>query len=339
MLFGPVSGADRGALVWNFAVGGATPKRDLDSNTDWNDFVRLLTTRTEVRWEILGFTDCHGEEGLNEALRRQRAQAIYDKLPAGAKAQIGNVDGAPISQCITDNTTEADRTQNRSVFFRQTHTEYTFEDEIVEGEAPDFVCGPDVTQPIRDAVAYTRSLFAGWSPDEKEEACDALDSLRTGEYAWDIVELHNNRWILGYRPTCATVGASPPCGSSVQVGDQCYYAGSANYVIFGTMCRLCFNHFASIPDLSGTYRFRKRGMLHLIDLYKGTGPVGLGTPSSNFAESRQWAEAGYDGWPAGGAPPPGDRNNCVPLCPHAYNGPAFRVNWHPHEFHTGGGGR
>lgn len=191
------------------------------------------------------------------------------------------------------------------------------------------VCGPDVTAQVTSAVANTRTTFGSWNNSKKERQCDALDSLSTGAYAWDIVELHNNAWILGYRPACATQGATPPCGSTVKVGNDCYYAGSPNYVIYGAMCQLCNAHFTSVGNSSGANRFTENRMLYWINFYKGTGPLGISTPSGNFGPSKDWAVAGYRGWPGAGAPA-GDRNNCAPTCPTAYSGGAFNVNWVPH---------
>lgn len=193
---------------------------------------------------------------------------------------------------------------------------------------PQSVCGPNVTAQIQAAVANTRSTFAGWSNPGKHNACQALISLSTGAYAWDIIELHNNAWLLGYRPACATAGATPPCGSTVQVGTDCYYAGSPNYVIFGTMCSVCNAHYASIGDSSNAAKFTQAEMEWWINFYKGTGALGLSTPSGNFGPSRDWAIAGYRGWPSAGAPG-GDRNTCQPSCPTPYSGGPFHVNWVP----------
>jgi outer membrane protein OmpA-like peptidoglycan-associated protein len=216
-------------------------------------------------------------------------------------------------------------------------TSYTFPDEVVEGKRPKFVCGPEVTKQVEDAVSLTQSSFAGWSDADRDRSCDALDSVSTGDVAWDIANLHHQDWILTYRPACASTGATPVCGTTVQVGDQCYYAGTANYVIFGTMCRLCFNHYASKGDLSGTYRFSKSSMRSLIDIYKGSGVTGLGTPAKNYLPAKQWSEAGFDGWPGGGTAPKGDRSHCSPVCPTPFSGPAFTVNWCPILWPTPGG--
>jgi outer membrane protein OmpA-like peptidoglycan-associated protein len=193
--------------------------------------------------------------------------------------------------------------------------------------APAFLCGPNVTTQVVDACSLTRTTFSGWTAAQKTDVCHALNSLLTGGFAWDIVDLHNNAWILSYRPACATVGATPPCGSSVQISSDCHYAGSANYVIFGVMCKLCGDHFTSIGSADAA-DYTEVEMLDLINKYKGTGFTGLSTPSANFVPSQDWAKAGYHGWPS--VPDPaGDRSGCSPSCPTPYGGAAFRVQWHP----------
>jgi outer membrane protein OmpA-like peptidoglycan-associated protein len=193
---------------------------------------------------------------------------------------------------------------------------------------PQFICGPDVTKPVQDAVSKTRTTFAGWPASDKSSACDALTSLVTGGIAWDIVDLHNNAWILAYRPACASEKASPPCGSSVQVGSDCYYAGSVNYVIFGVMCDLCDKHYTATAPAKAS-DFKLPGMLKLINDYKGTGFTGLSTPSANFVPSKEWATAGFNGWPSGTASPAGDRSGCLPKCASPFTGTPFSVNWVP----------
>jgi outer membrane protein OmpA-like peptidoglycan-associated protein len=202
-------------------------------------------------------------------------------------------------------------------------------------ERPRPVCGPDVTAQVQSALAFTRSRFRGWNPSEQSQACTALVEPPEAAFAWDIIDLHHNRWILQYRcsppssscpvgttvpehPVCATWGAVPPCGSTVEVGNQCYYAGSANYVIFGVMCRLCRDRFGGVE-------FTETAMRALVDLYKVGGLAG-----DNVAAAKGWASAGYHNWPSGGTPPPGDKANCSPTCPTRYRGPSFRISWCPH---------
>jgi outer membrane protein OmpA-like peptidoglycan-associated protein len=279
-----------------------------------------------------GFASEEGDPAFNTDLALRRAQYVRElltraRVPDGAIIVVGH---------------GADRTYpgleaNRRVEVVLSET-VTFEDEKITSAR--FKCGPDVTAQVEQAVYKTRAMFGRWTPDQRTESCEALRGVTTGGYAWDIVQLHNQGWILSYRPLCATQGATPVCGTTVQVGSECYYAGSANYVIFGTMCRLCYDHFYAIHragatvGYTGYMDFTESSMVDLVDLYKtffGVAP--------NIVPAKAWAVAGRDGWPAGGKPPPGDRKGCAPECSVPYTGPDFVVNWYPYEFHTGGGGR
>ena len=326
----PASGSN-GKLVVNFDIGSAAIKPNLHNNQDWKDFLSAVKANGS-RWRLLGFSDCQGPEAPNAKLRKDRAIAVSNAFPPQIRSQILSQEGAPIHNCITENWNARQRSLNRCVALIYDSASISFPGETIKATPPTVVCGPDVTTQVVAAVFAAEAAFAGWSSEEKEEACDALDSLSTGYCAWDIIDLHSNAWIYrNYRPTCATQGAAPPCGSSVQVGAGCHYAGSANYVIFGKMCRLCADYYLSIRLINtGYYRFTRRSMESLINLYKGTGFTGFGTPSANFRESVQWANAGYDGWPSGGSTPPGDRPNCAPMCPTPYSGPTFRIEWAPH---------
>jgi hypothetical protein len=209
--------------------------------------------------------------------------------------------------------------------------------------SPEFICGPDVTKQVKYAVSITKTKFGFWTPNEKTEACNALTSLREGTRSWDIVQLHGvtdtkDGWLSTYEggpySKCASMGADPKCHASVQVGTDCHYAGSANYVIFGTMCKLCFDHFSSIenhesPISFDVTDFTESEMLELINKYKGTGSPGLPprAPVPDFIPSQDWAKAGYRGWPSSAAPA-GDRSNCSPSCATPYSGTGFVVHWH-----------
>ncbi|MBB4804824.1 hypothetical protein HNP38_000096 [Chryseobacterium defluvii] len=171
------------------------------------------------------------------------------------------------------------------------------------------VCGPDITTELSSEISRYRSAYSALSATQKTEVCDSLSSYDLGEVTWDIEELHNNAWIYqNYRPQCATAGAQPPCGSTVQVDNQCFYAGSVNYVIFGVMCKEC-----------GMW---KSTMNTLIWLYKSS--------SANYTKSSEWANVGYDGWTPGSNTPTGDRNNCTPTCSVPFAGPTFHTRICPH---------
>jgi hypothetical protein len=187
--------------------------------------------------------------------------------------------------------------------------------------APSFICGPDVTAPLTGALSALRSAWAGWNADQKDEACWALENAYCGPDAWDIVELHNNRWIsAAYQPLgCATTGATPHCGESVQVGTDCHFAPGVNYVVFGAMCKLCDIWPSTMKLMIWGHKVHWSGM------------------DPDYESSKRWAQAGYDGWPAS-ATPAGDRNNCWPSCA-APPPSAFDFHWFPsHTTETVGSG-
>jgi hypothetical protein len=175
------------------------------------------------------------------------------------------------------------------------------------------VCGPDITKETAQALDLTRRTFSGWTEDQQDDHCATLTSTLSAGTAWDIDELHNHEWLRRYNPECATGGPNDACFPSVWIQDTCYYPGSVNYVLFGAMCKLCFDHFvAKGGSLSSVDEFTEKSMLTLIQTYKGTNlPFGLRTIAPNFRDSQRWARAGYAGWPTGGATPPGDRSQCA----------------------------
>jgi RHS repeat-associated protein len=194
-----------------------------------------------------------------------------------------------------------------------------FSDRLGLESCPALVCGPDVTRPLGGLILKLYSTWnAVWTPTQRRAACDGLTSWDRDPIrgfpawlnAWDIDRLWrgNQAWINA-RPYCPPCATQPACRNTVEVGNQCYYAGSANYVLFGHMSSLC--------------GWPKWQMTFLIWSYKRNSP--------NYVTSRDWAIAGYDGWPAGSASQPaGDRSQCSPVCPVVYSGPAFRFYWYPH---------
>jgi hypothetical protein len=275
--------------------------------------------------QIDGFASQEGDATFNENLSCARARAASGILAEeGVQAQ---------TELFNHGATAGIRNIHRSVVITQTPATAT---PVEEEEKPKHICGPDVTKQVEDVLGYTRALFGGWSRTDKGSACSALVEPPEAAFAWDILDLHKNAWILEYRcsppssscpvgttvppnPVCASWGGKPPCGSTVQVGKECYYAGSANYVIFGVMCKLCHDAF-------GGAEFSQSAMRGLVELYKLGGLKG-----DNVGTAKAWATAGYQGWPGGGTPPKGDRSNCSPRCPTPYQGSAFQITWCPHE--------
>lgn len=218
-----------------------------------------------------------------------------------------------------------------------------------------FACGVDVTQKMIAAINSTKRTFARWNNKDKNTACKALTSWSTGSFAWDIIELHlqvtSDTLNKPFRPQCATSGANPPCGSSVTVQNSCHFAGSANYVIFGVMCRLCHSFYDNLLqqnssnwdiflDAVSDYsprdilrmsrdEFSENGMLYLIDLYKKYIPLlSLDPVAGNINAAKSWSKAGFHGWPNARATPIGDRSNCTLTCGQQPSTP-LRVSWYP----------
>lgn len=333
-----------GYLVAGFEVGRSAIKSNLKDLPEWQQLVALMKGGN-VQWKIQGLSDCSGSRDLNEGIRKARAQAIYNLLPPEARKNVAAKEAVPLYECITGNQRKHDRTVNRSVLIEQVGRTVGIkpeEEKGIEPKPPRFVCGPDVTQHVADAVRFARSIFFGWSHSQQVDACDALISFKgflsskqhggdrtdiVAGCSWDIYELHNNDWIhKDFRPTCATQGAKPPCGESVQIDEDCHHAGAVNYVIFGTMFRLCS---ANVAD-DFYFEFSKSNMRSLIDIRKGSGASGLRTPVPNFKGSMAWAIAGYEGWPAVSSPS-GDWNHCAPMCPLPYQKEPFDIHWYPHR--------
>lgn len=109
-----------GALVANFDIGSAALKPNLAKTIFWKQFLARIA-KNQSHWELIGLTDCEGEEKRNSPLRQRRAQSVFDALPAAVKPQIDAVEGAIAGDCVRDNATPADRTLNRSVLFKLTH--------------------------------------------------------------------------------------------------------------------------------------------------------------------------------------------------------------------------
>jgi hypothetical protein len=332
-----------GYLIAGFEIGKSTIKRNLKDLQEWKDLVTYMQG-SNIQWKIRGLSDCSGSPDRNESIRKARAEAVYSALPEEARKHVVAREAVPLRECMTGNQRKVDRTVNRSVMIEQVGKLVDIkpeEEETREANLPKFVCGPDVTRQVADAVRLAQSIFAGWNAGQRRDACEALVSFEgvsgkvtdkeaqaVGECSWDIYELHNNLWISSdFQPVCATTGAPGPkkCGESVQIDDDCHHAGGANYVIFGTMFKLC-----AAEDPMEFFEFSKSSMRSFIDLYKGSGPSGVGTPVKNFKSSMAWAIAGYDGWPAVESPE-GDWNNCAPMCPLPYKRAAFKIHWHPHK--------
>jgi hypothetical protein len=288
------SGA-RGILLSNFAVDHSNIRGDLSANPNWNSFVSQVQANPNITWEILGFTDCHGEERLNSNLRTLRATELYFALPAPAQGQIETYSGAPISNCVRDNSSEANRKLNRSAMIRQKTTRHQFEDERVEVPAPPR-CGPEITSNLRRVLSSVDPFFHGLTRFRKWRSCMALTPFAptigvNPLMAWNVRDLFlPNTGILDpyfsrhscgsprnplcpsdpTRRSCET--PTTTCGNSVLVGGKCMLAGTANYALWGKLCRLCHDARFTTPTTLPLF-FTRSGLQGLIRIWKAV-PIG-----------------------------------------------------------------
>ena len=218
--------------------------------------------------------------------------------------------------------------------------------QLQRADGKNFSCGVEVTDLVKGALKDARTAFAGWDEDKQIESCQALSSLTSGDIAWDILEMHrqvDSDWLnLKFRPPCATSGATPACGSSVTVDGGCHFAGSANYVIFGVMCRLCSTSpsppTSSTPGTSSSIGIRSAAS----DAVLGVGDAGAHRPLQEVAPPApvrvgRRQHRGRQGLVEGrlqrlarrGVARP-DRSNCVTDCPHKADYSSFTVSWYPY---------
>jgi outer membrane protein OmpA-like peptidoglycan-associated protein len=166
-----------GMLIANFDIGSAKIKPKFEEMIYWKQFLRKIA-RNRSRWDLVGFTDCAGGESLNKSLRNQRAKAVFDILPARVKSQIDSHDGAPITQCIRDNTTSQDRTLNRSVLFQfeSYDANLSSKPEVISPEPPPPVDTEHCDQHQNDQLALA-FRFAKMMVDK---AISVIDHMKRG---------------------------------------------------------------------------------------------------------------------------------------------------------------
>jgi thiol-disulfide isomerase/thioredoxin len=183
-------------------------------------------------------------------------------------------------------------------------------------------CGGDISDALGEAVSRTKNEFGKWDNDTKDELCGNLVSVLKGTFAWDVHELSpggRKELTKSFGPECSS------CGDSVQIGSGCHFDGSANYVIFGTMMRLCHDYYdAAGSDWKAGWH-DKDAVIDLVAIHKSI----TGLPAANLRASAEWAAAGYDGWPGDALTPDGDRPKCETSCPNKYSGKGLVVQWYP----------
>ncbi|HKP96636.1 MAG TPA: DUF4157 domain-containing protein [Fibrobacteria bacterium] len=199
------------------------------------------------------------------------------------------------------------------------------------------ICGPDITSSLNTMLGTVEPWFRGLSGFQRNRSCAGLGpggflALVNPIMAWDTRELFlpNTGWLDAYytrsscgsprdagcpgdptRRLCETAGS---CGNSVIVDGKCMLAGTANYALFGKMCRLCHDY---------TGRWNRWDMRAVIGAWK-TLDWDDSTPP------KEVASAAYDGTfptlPAAAE----NRGTCTGRC-GAIHGGAFDFIWEPYR--------
>jgi hypothetical protein len=206
-----------------------------------------------------------------------------------------------------------------------------------EQTAPQRICGPDITTSLTTMLGTVEPWFRGLTGFQQSRSCAGLGpaGFAVGVnpvMAWDTRELFlpDTGWLDAHfrsascgsprdpgcaadatRHLCETDGS---CGNSVVVGGKCLLAGTANYALFGKMCRVCH-------DLTG--RWNRWDMRAIIGAYK-TVALDDSTPP------KEVATAAYDGTfptlPAAAE----NRGTCTGRCGVTHSG-AFDFIWEPYR--------
>jgi hypothetical protein len=123
--------SEKGVLIANFDISKATIKSSLHRTIEWREYLSRITSNRS-RLKILGFTDCHLlRGGSNEALRKERAAAVFNVLPRSVQSNVSAYEQAPINECVTENISASDRALNRSAVLIIEYSEVDMEAEEV----------------------------------------------------------------------------------------------------------------------------------------------------------------------------------------------------------------
>jgi hypothetical protein len=130
------------------------------------------------------------------------------------------------------------------------------------------ICGPDITTSLTTMLGKVEPWFKGLTGFQQSRSCAALGpggflvGVNPG-MAWDTRELFlpNTGWLDAYfrrkscgsprDPGCDTdphrllCETPATCGNSVVVDGKCMLAGTANYALFGKLCRICHDYNGS----------------------------------------------------------------------------------------------
>jgi outer membrane protein OmpA-like peptidoglycan-associated protein len=246
----PVTG-ETGVLIANFDIGSHAIKSNLASTIYWKQFLRMAPA-SKRKWRIEGFSDCQGSEKLNTSLRDKRARAVQSILPDAVKRSITSAAGAASPDCITENSTAADRTLNRSVAIILEERTYDFKGDTIEDslerKEPD-TSGCSDTQRKRLAIAFPLARRIG------EKAKAAISTMKRGSADEALLKkffgprAFEERWHINQGYTAALKALkSDPTYKCVATGTDPCKGGTVGFVgahaiIFGNPTVVCDSAF------------------------------------------------------------------------------------------------
>jgi outer membrane protein OmpA-like peptidoglycan-associated protein len=243
---------EKGVLIANFDIDSAEIKSNLGKTIYWKQFLRVAG-KDQMKWRLEGFSDCQGNEKGNQALRARRAKAVLAILPDELKGNITSADAAVTGDCITENSSAADRTLNRSVAFLLEESTYDLEGETIEGKLerkePD-TSGCSDEQRKRLAIAFPLAKNIG------EQAMAAISGMKRGSPEAKLLEkffgsrAFEERWHIkqNYNAALKAMAIGPTYKCVKQGTDPCEASGTVGYtgahaIIFGNPTYACENAF------------------------------------------------------------------------------------------------
>jgi Domain of unknown function (DUF4157)/Bacterial toxin 44 len=130
-------------LIGDFGVDWRHVNASVSSNPVWQQWQRTFERDDSYRLEIIGYTDCVGNERNNARLRQGRAQNIYNLMSTTAQSRVVSTTAAATGDYIYNNSSQVGRAFNRGVIIRL-YQEFNFEEE--EGSTITAnLCGPNIT--------------------------------------------------------------------------------------------------------------------------------------------------------------------------------------------------
>lgn len=222
-------------LISDFGVDWRHVNANVASNPVFRRWDALFASDDSYRIEIIGYTDCVGNENKNTTLRQARARNIENLLSAGARQRVTFRGMAGLGQFVVPNTSQENRAKNRGVIIRFSQ-QYDFEEEEITSD-PRF-CGPNITSwlvgqmnsnrnhpAIRTAretqwPRYVPFFNLGWTYGFLS---DFRDLVRAGG-VWDFKSRQGKTGSGVWRAAPGRGCPSTPCDRTV------------------TMCGTCFNY-------------------------------------------------------------------------------------------------